>query len=144
MSIYRTIYITPKGKQRAIKLYSVWVNLKQRCTNKNVVGYKYWGGRGISFCSAWDDFKKFRKWALSTGYRKGLQIDRIDNDGNYEPSNCRWATRIEQRQNQRPRKLTQEKVDAIRKDKRKHREIAEDYDMSLGMVSLVQAWKTWK
>lgn len=81
--------------------YSNWNHMIQRCTNKNNDRYYDYGGRGISVCDEWLDSKEFGKWAVSHGYKKGLQIDRIDNDGNYEPSNCRWVTPLENMQNRR-------------------------------------------
>jgi len=78
------------------KLSSVWRALRQRCKNPNDVRYSSYGGRGISVCAEWDTFVPFLEWALNNGYQEGLSIDRIDNDGDYEPSNCRWATPIQQ------------------------------------------------
>ncbi|MEG7700659.1 hypothetical protein U2075_14750, partial [Listeria monocytogenes] len=64
----------------------------QRCTNPNNQKYYSYGARGISFYAGWKTFIPFQKWALENGYKEGLSLDRIDVDGNYEPSNCRWAT----------------------------------------------------
>lgn len=84
------------------RLYSVWSGMLARCYNQNAQGYRIYGGRGISVCNEWkNDFWAFNKWGIENGYKPGLSIDRIDGDGNYEPSNCRWATPQEQRDNAR-------------------------------------------
>ena len=70
--------------------------MKHRCSNPKIKNY---GGRGIKVCEEWQTFKPFEEWSLSNGYREGLSIDRIDNDGNYEPSNCRWADKTTQENN---------------------------------------------
>ena len=85
-------------------LYKVWCSMKQRCNSPKFKQYKDYGGRGIKICDEWNDkhgFTKFSKWALSHGYEHGLEIDRIDNNGNYEPSNCRFVTHRENMQNRR-------------------------------------------
>ncbi len=101
------------GESRS-RLYGIWCNMKTRCTNPRGRFYSYYGGRGISVCSEWtDSYKAFRDWANENGYAGDLEIDRIDNDGNYEPSNCRWATRRQQSQNTRPRKNSTSKFKGV-------------------------------
>lgn len=83
-------------------IYRTWINIRARCENKNSSNYKHYGGRGITICKEWNSFENFYK---DMGDRPSptLTIDRIDNDKGYFPQNCRWATKSQQRINQRPK-----------------------------------------
>ena len=83
-------------------LYSVWCNIKTRCYNPNNNAYKNYGARGIAMCPEWiNNFKSFYEWAINSGWHKDLEINRINNDGNYEPLNCEWTNLICQANNKR-------------------------------------------
>lgn len=93
-------------RQNDKRLYAVWNGIKQRCRNKNNLSYHNYGGRGINICDEWaDSYEAFYNWAVSAGYKKGLEIDRIDNDGDYCPSNCRFSDHTLQANNKRNVKL---------------------------------------
>jgi hypothetical protein len=84
--------VTTHGES-ATTLYRRWRTIHSRCENPNVPSYKDYGARGIYVCDEWKKFEPFRDWALANGYKKGLQIDRKDNDGPYSPNNCHFVTR---------------------------------------------------
>lgn len=84
-----------------IHLYNVWAAMKQRCCNSNHARYKDYGGRGITLCNQWMDYEPFYEWAMANGYRRGLDIDRINNDAGYSPDNCRFITRQQNCRNKR-------------------------------------------
>lgn len=80
------------------RIWRIWTQLRQRC---NSVEDKDYGGRGIKYCYEWREFNPFYKWAMANGYKDNLTIDRINNDGDYNPSNCRWVDKITQNNNTR-------------------------------------------
>jgi hypothetical protein len=112
------IEIEPEWIQERLekkRLRKVWYSMKYRCNTHTSTGENYFG-RGITVCEEWYDFEVFYEWSIANGYKYGLTIDRTNNDGNYEPSNCRWATYSQQGYNRRkPRKMPQEIRDEIAK-----------------------------
>jgi hypothetical protein len=97
-------YTTKDGRIERIRLRSIFGKMRSRCYKPSVWGYKNYGGRGIRICDEWySSTKTFVEWAQQSGYQLGLQIDRIDNNGNYEPSNCRW---VDAKTNNRNRRST--------------------------------------
>jgi predicted nucleic acid-binding Zn ribbon protein len=103
------------------KLYTVWLDMKERCRNPKNIRYNSYGGRGIKVCPEWsDNYLSFREWSLSNGYmedlresgRNNLTIDRIDVNGNYEPNNCRWITNKENCLNKRNTMTDEERYKA--------------------------------
>lgn len=88
------------------RIYQIWKGMRARCNHQLNRAYGDYGGRGICVCKEWDSsFRAFFAWAMESGYKDDLTIDRIDPDGNYEPENCRWADRTAQSRNRRNKRL---------------------------------------
>jgi len=84
-----------RKKIKNYRLYRIWHGMKQRCFNRNSDKWNNYGKQGITICQEWLVFDNFYNWSIEHGYKDNLTIDRIDSNGNYEPSNCQWITREE-------------------------------------------------
>lgn len=92
----------PKHGKSRDRIYGIWAGIKKRCNLSSNPSYQYYGGRGITICDEWNsNFTLFYEWAIAHGYQDGLSIDRINQDGNYEPNNCRWVSMKKQENNRR-------------------------------------------
>lgn len=122
-------------KKTHSSLYHSWQNMKSRCLRETHPKYKRYGGRGIKICDEWLDIKKFGEWAISHGWKQGYTIDRIDNDGNYCPENCRWVSKYE---NSRKKRTT--KIDMITAQEIRSRinenwyDLAKEYNCTHGNI----------
>lgn len=104
----------PQGMGTDSHLYSVWTNMKTRCNNPNATRFENYGGRGVTYCPAWEHFVNFEADMLSA-YKPGLTLERRKNEEGYSKDNCYWATVTEQNRNSRNCKLTMEKAVEIRR-----------------------------
>lgn len=120
--------------------------MRRRCLNDGSQNYKYYGARGVTLCEEWTDYIAFRTWALKYGYKEGLSIERVNNNGNYEPNNCTWIKRGYQAKNRRINKLSFEKAETIRKmyalgDTRK--ELSIKFNVSINTIRSIVLNELW-
>lgn len=130
------------------RLYTIWLNLIDRCYRKKNRRFIDYGGRGITVCDEWRTaFKAFNDWAMANGYEDNLQIDRTNNNGNYDPSNCRWVRSVVNVRNRRCNKLNMARAICIRILRKRRiktiRELAKIYSVCESTIDLVAANKIW-
>ena len=136
-------------RESKTRLYKIYKKMKHRCLNSNNPRFDRYGGRGIAVCDEWlNDFGSFREWALSNDYSDDLSIDRINNNGNYEPSNCRWADSVTQNRNSSASKLADYSVALIKRYLSKnimtHKEISKLFGVTESAISCIATGKTWR
>jgi len=129
------------------RIYRIYRHMINRCYNKNVDNYYLYGARGIVVCAEWMDFDNFYNWAISNGYKEDLSIDRINVNGIYEPSNCKWSSNNEQARNKRTSVITESLANEIRslfKAGMRNKDISEKFSICRTTVSDVVHYKTWR
>lgn len=132
-----------RTKGKTSRLYNSWSAMKQRCLNPNNPKYPRYGGRGIKVCEEWLDIVGFAEWAKNNGWSEGLTLDRIDNNGDYCPENCRWVSVSENSKKKSTTKISDEIAQEIRK--RIHEDwykLAKEYGCTHGNIWFIMHNRT--
>jgi hypothetical protein len=125
-------------------LYQIWAAMKNRCLNPHNSRAHRYSARGINICQEWMDFTEFYSFALNHGWEKGLMIDRINNDGGYEPDNIRFVTPATSGQNRSTTKLNVEDVQAIRESAGNTQSLANRYQVTTVHINAIKRHDKWK
>ena len=133
---------------KRIRLYRIWLNMKNRCSNPKLLCSKYYYDKGIKVCDEWENsYIKFKEWALNNGYKNNLQIDRIDSNGNYSPENCQWLTAAQNTRKSSQTKmnwLTVRLIRAMHKKGYSRKELLDIFDTSIRNLGSILTYSTWK
>lgn len=134
--------VSARHGESKTRLYNIWRGMKSRCLLASHPAYRYYGARGVAVCREWlENYESFRDWALSSGYGPSLELDRKDVNGNYDPDNCRWATRAQQMQNTRKRRnATTSKFKGVSKHSQQNKWVAQLH--ADGKATFVGSYKT--
>lgn len=135
-----------KEKDPLYHLRDTYYSIRKRCLNPRSKNFHQYGGRGVKLAEEWMDFHKFKEWALSAGWKKGLQIDRIDCNGDYTPINCRFVDSRTNNRNRRNNKLDVTKVAEIRRmlaEGKKGPEIARMFGIHHSLVYRIKLNQQW-
>jgi len=124
-------------------IYKLWRNMKTRCYNKNISQYKDWGGRGIKVCERWLKFENFYE-DMFPSYKKGLSLERIDNNKDYCLENCKWIPKNLQVRNRRMNKLNEESADYIRNSNKSVKELMDMFGVKKSLIYYVRSNQLWK
>lgn len=139
--------IREKHGKTGTRIHRVWLDMRKRCNSESHPNYNDYGGRGIIICKEWEEFKNFYDWAIKNGYKNNLQIDRIDNDGNYKPENCRFVTGKINSRNSRQVKITMNIANEIRSKYKKggisQRALGKEYRLAPSSICYILTNRTW-
>lgn len=127
---------------RGTTLYETWKGMRARCNNKNHIAYKNYGGRGIKVCDRWNDFLLFLQ-DMGETHKNNLVLDRINNDGNYEPSNCHWVTPKDNGRKTRRVKMSIEKAEEVRLSNEPTRVLAQRYGVCMATIQHIKTNRIW-
>lgn len=133
------------GRRSGTRAYKAWKGMRRRCSDQNDKRWGRYGGRGIRVCARWDDYANFLVDMGEPPF--GLSLDRINNDGNYEPANCRWATPAQQARNAKNAKITEDVAQAIRRERAggaSGHSVAAKYGVSKTLVWMINAGRLWR
>jgi hypothetical protein len=134
------------GKSYRHPVYTAWQNMKARCLRPNNAKYHRYGGRGIKICDEWLDCATFASWAFANGWAPGLTIDRKNNDGNYEPSNCHWISKGRNSRKKSTTKLTYARAREIFNRAtagEPHSDLAAEFEVCDGTIWFIANQMTW-